>query len=102
MVVLILERVGSSLRGELSRWMLEPKTGVFVGRVSAMVRERLWEMVCRDAGTKAGATMIYGADNEQGYQLKSWGDPSRDVVDFEGLQLIRIKGSTRQTSQAPL
>ena len=35
MTVLILERVPATLRGELSRWMIEPRTGVFVGKVSA-------------------------------------------------------------------
>jgi CRISPR-associated protein Cas2 len=45
MVVLILERVPPGLRGELTRWFLEPQAGVFVGRVSAIVRElspRAW------------------------------------------------------------
>ena len=40
MLVMILEKVPPSLRGELSRWTIEPKTGIFVGKVSAMVRER--------------------------------------------------------------
>ncbi|MBA3516457.1 MAG: type I-E CRISPR-associated endoribonuclease Cas2, partial [Rhizobiales bacterium] len=31
MVVMMLERVSPSLRGELTRWLIEPKTGVFVG-----------------------------------------------------------------------
>ncbi len=46
MIVLILEKVPTSLRGELTRWLLELKAGVFVGKVSAMVRDRLWEHVC--------------------------------------------------------
>ena len=33
MVVMILERAPPGLRGEMSRWMIEPKAGVFVGRV---------------------------------------------------------------------
>ena len=41
-MIMIPERVPQSLRGELTRWLLELKAGVFVGRVSAMVRERLW------------------------------------------------------------
>ncbi len=41
MVVIILEKVPAGLRGELTRWLLELKAGVFVGKVSAMVRERL-------------------------------------------------------------
>ena len=31
MVILILERVPPALRGDLSRWMMEPKAGIFLG-----------------------------------------------------------------------
>ena len=34
MTVLILERVPASLRGQLTRWMLEVKAGVFVGNIA--------------------------------------------------------------------
>ncbi len=43
MVVMILERVPESVRGELSLWMIEPKAGVFVGNLSALVRDKLWD-----------------------------------------------------------
>ena len=89
MVVLILERVPVGLRGELSRWFLEPKAGVFVGRVSGMVRDKLWEKACGQA--KGGAClMIHSSDNEQGYRIRSWGDTSRSIEDFEGLFLVRV------------
>lgn len=89
MVVMVLERVSPSLRGELTRWLLEPKTGVFVGRVSAMVRDKLWERVCRGV-RDGGAVLVFTADTEQGFALRTHGDPSRQVVDFDGLALIRI------------
>ena len=50
MVILLLERVSPSLRGELTRWLLEPKAGVFVGNVSALVREKLWTKACKSVG----------------------------------------------------
>ena len=43
MVVLVLEKVPTSLRGELTRWMAEIQTGVFVGTMSALVRDLLWD-----------------------------------------------------------
>lgn len=55
MVVLVLERVPVSLRGELTRWLLEVRAGVFVGDVSAMVREKLWELVEEKAREGRGA-----------------------------------------------
>jgi CRISPR-associated protein Cas2 len=89
MLVLILERVSPSLRGELTRWLLEPKAGVFVGRVSAMVRDRLWEKACRQVG-EGGCLMIHASDSEQGFQIRSWGRTARSVEDFEGLFLVRV------------
>ena len=87
--MLILERVPTSLRGELTRWLLEPKAGVFVGRVSGMVRDRLWEKACLRA-EDGGCLMICSGDNEQGFRIESWGETSRLIEDFEGLSLVRM------------
>lgn len=89
MTIMILERVSPGLRGELTRWMLEPKAGIFVGTLSGMVRDKLWEKACH--GANGGAcTLIHGAANEQGFAVRQWGETTRIVEDFEGLQLVRI------------
>lgn len=49
MVIMTLEKVPKSLRGELSRWMVEIQTGVFVGKLSALVRDLLWEKCVKKA-----------------------------------------------------
>jgi CRISPR-associated protein Cas2 len=88
-VILILERAPTSLRGELTRWLLEPQAGVFVGNISAAVRDRLWEDVkCRLRG--GGAMMVHNAANEQGFAIRIHAQAARTVEDFDGLQLIRI------------
>jgi len=89
MVVIILERVPSSLRGELTRWMLEPHTGVFVGTISGMVRDKLWEKVCNKS-RGGSCIMIHSAQTEQGFSVRIWGSPKRMISDFEGLQLVTI------------
>jgi len=89
MTVLMLEKVPASLRGELSRWMIEPRTGVFVGRVSAMVRVRLWEKAID--GAKGGSGMlVYSSPNEQGFVALSFGDTARQLRDWEGLTLVHV------------
>jgi CRISPR-associated protein Cas2 len=88
MVVLIVTAAKPGLRGELSRWMLEPHAGVFVGNVAGRIRDRLWEKVEREM--KGGsALMLYSARTEQGFLVRSYGDRSRLPIDFEGLTLIR-------------
>jgi len=89
MVVLILERVSPSLRGEITRWLLQPRAGVFVGNTSAMVRDKLWEKVQKDAREGSGM-MIHSDDTEQGFSVRAFGDTTREFVDFEGVVLVRM------------
>jgi CRISPR-associated protein Cas2 len=97
MVVLMLENAKPSLRGRLSRWLIQPKTGVFVGRLSARVRDKLWELVT-GSGRADGALLIYGAQTEQRFAMRVWGRRRREPVDLEGLTLIRRR--TRSKAQA--
>lgn len=89
MVVMILENVPVSLRGELTRWLIEPHPGVFVGHVNAMVRDRLWSKCCK-AKHIGGIVQAWSTNTEQGFQIRMAGPTKRDVVDFDGLQLIRL------------
>jgi len=92
MVVLIVERVTPSLRGELTRWLIQPKTGVYVGWLSARVRDLLWQRVVKSLRNGA-ATMVYTCDTEQGFGVRSFGDARRSVRDFEGLFLATTRAS---------
>lgn len=89
MVVMILENAPKSLRGELSRFLIEPKAGVFVGKVSALVREKLWEL-CLKRRKLSGVIQIWSDANEQGFSVKSFGDTSRSIKQVEGLWLAAI------------
>ncbi len=102
MVLMMLERVTPSIRGELTRWLIQPRTGVFAGKVSALVRDKLWDRVVkslasvkpRKSGRRPGAIMVYTTNNEQGFAVRVAGDTDRDIVDFEGLLLVKSR-STR-------
>jgi len=89
MVVMILERVTPGLRGEISRWMIEPKAGVFIGKMSATVRDRLWEKAQKSAGDGAGV-LIHSCNSEQSFNIRAFGDRTREIIDIEGLWLVRI------------
>ena len=89
MVVLIVTAVKPGLRGELSRWMIEPQAGVFVGNVPARVRDRLWDKVVREV-KEGSAILAHSARTEQGFALRVHGDRRRVPVDFEGITLIRM------------
>jgi CRISPR-associated protein Cas2 len=88
MTILILESVPSSLRGELSRWFLEPKAGLFVGCPTSLVRVLLWQRICHNLGPLSGAVLIYSSSNEAGYEIETHGDTRRRIRDVDGLQLV--------------
>ncbi len=88
MTVLIIETASLPLRGQLCKWMLETKPGVFIGKISALVREDLWEMVQQDREA-GGALLIYNAPTELGFEIQMLGEPTRSIVDLDGLQLIK-------------
>lgn len=92
MVVMILETVPRSLRGELSRWLLEIGPGIFVGTVSGLVRDLLWEKCVK--GRAAGRCyQAYRTNTEQGYDVRSSEDEGRVVVNHEGLSLIATQNA---------
>ena len=88
MVLMILENVSPSLRGELSKWMMEIKAGVFLGRISALVRDSLWEKCEKKLG-EGGMLMAYPWPCEQGFVVMKQGRLSRDPIDNDGITLIR-------------
>jgi len=95
-VVMVLENVSVSVRGELTRWMLEPRAGTFVGSMSALVREQLWAKVI--GKLKLGsAIMIYTAQTEQGFAIRSLGTRYREPEDYDGLTLIRYLSKPEET-----
>lgn len=86
MIVLIVEKVTPSLKGELTRWLLEIKSGVFVGTLSSRVRDLLWKRIEKSL-REGSAYLIHPAPTEQGFTIRTLGQTKRSIEDFEGLLL---------------
>lgn len=97
MTVVVLVAVPAGLRGHLTRWLLEIAPGVFVGTITARVREHLWERVKRYIGEEGRAVIVYPARNEQGLAFEVAGS-SWEPVDYDGLMLIRRSLTRRPSS----
>lgn len=85
-----MERVPKNLRGALSRWLLEPKTGIFLGNPSARVRDELWERAVKGAKETGAIMQIWSDQNPQGFSCRQFGERQRSLVDFEGLLLVHM------------
>lgn len=87
MIVLCVTNCPPSLRGDLSKWLSEINTGVYVGKLNAKVREELWNRVC-DHIKSGQATMVYSTNNEQGYAFLTH-NTTWVPVDYEGIILMQ-------------
>ena len=72
-----------SLRGDLSKWLCEINTGVYVGNVSSRVRDAIWDRGCENL-KNGQATLVFNTTNELRMEFRthitSW-----EAVDFEGI-----------------
>lgn len=75
------------LRGDLTKWCQEIQPGVYVGNVSARVRERLWQRINENIG-RGEATLIYNTNNELGYTFRTT-RRDKEVVDADGIPLMK-------------
>lgn len=96
MVVFVLTACPPGVRGDLTRWLLEVAPGVFVGHVSARVRDKLWLRVTEFV--KSGrAIMVYSARNEQHLAFEVF-QPDWNVVDCEGAHLVKRPRGTDEAT----
>jgi CRISPR-associated protein Cas2 len=89
---MILEKVPRSLRGALTRWLIEVRAGIFVGNPTQRVREELWKKVMnpRRRQPLGYVLQLWSAPNAQGYDFRQYGESKRQLIDFEGLGLVTL------------
>lgn len=86
MIVITLTDCPPALRGDLTKWLQEINTGVYVGQVSARVRDELWKRVQENA--KSGkATIVFSTNNEQRMDFRVH-NTFWQPIDFDGLKLM--------------
>ncbi|MGX7045958.1 type I-E CRISPR-associated endoribonuclease Cas2e [Pseudolactococcus plantarum] len=86
MTVITITKAPAKLRGDLTKWMQEIATGVYVGNVNSRIREKLWDRVEESIGN-GQATMSFASRNEIGYDFKTL-YTSRKSVDYDGIPLV--------------
>jgi len=99
MTVVVVSDCPPKLRGDLTKWLLEISTGVYVGKINARVRDELWNRICENL--KHGrATMVYHTNNEQRMDFRVH-NTLWEPVDYDGIKLVRRPSPRQTTDPAP-
>jgi len=86
MIVIVLSACPEGLRGDLSKWLLEISAGVFVGAVTARVRDLLWDRVV-ELAKDGRAIMVHTAIGEQRMAFRVHRNQWLPI-DMDGVNLI--------------
>lgn len=100
MIVVSMTNCPPRLRGDLTRWLLEINTGVYIGNVNARVRDALWQRICEHI-QDGRATMVFTAHNEQGMDFRVH-NSTWIPTDFDGIQLMLRPSEASTEDQPPL
>jgi len=95
MLVVVTENVPPRLRGRLAIWLLEIRAGVYIGDVSARIREMVWEQVTTFAN-EGNVVMAWATNTESGFEFQTFGENRRIPVDLDGLRLVSFLPITNQ------
>ncbi len=98
LAVITVKNAPPHLRGDLSKWMQEIATGVYVGNFNTKIREQLWNRVVDNIG-HGEATMSFSYRNEIGYQFNTI-NAQREVIDFDGIPLVSFPNKENSTKDA--
>ena len=91
LTIITLRNSTPSLRGDLSKWMQEIATGVYVGNFNSRIREYLWKRVTENVGN-GEATLSYASRNELGYSFETH-NAKREAIEFDGIPLVMFPKS---------
>lgn len=86
LTVITLKNSPASLRGDLTKWMQEISTGVYVGNFNIKIREEIWKRVIESVGV-GEATMTFAYRNEIGYNFETH-NSTKIPIDFDGIPLV--------------
>ncbi len=95
MIMIVLSKCSSSLRGDLSKWLFEISTNVYVGRISARIRENLWERIVSECGESGKAILVYTTNNEQGFDFLIH-NTDRIPYEIDGIKVLMKPNKKRK------
>jgi CRISPR-associated protein Cas2 len=94
MMVVVVNNAPPRLRGRLAVWLLEVRSGVYIGNYSKRTREMIAGQV-GDLIEDGDAVVAWAAPSDAGYDFLTFGASRRRPVNFDGLKLVAFDPPVR-------
>ncbi|MFC0178771.1 type I-E CRISPR-associated endoribonuclease Cas2e [Thorsellia kenyensis] len=89
MCVVVTESVPPRLRGRLAIWLLEIRAGVYVGDVSARIRDMIWEQIT-ELAEDGNVVLCWSTNTESGFDFVTYGKNKRFPFEMDGIKLVKF------------
>jgi CRISPR-associated protein Cas2 len=86
MIIIVLDKVPNSVHGKVAQSFFEIYRNVFIGNVSAKVRDSVWSML--DQNQNVSAVMAYSYPTIQGFELLCTGNMNNKFIDIDGIKIL--------------
>lgn len=97
MLVIVVENVPARLRGRLGLWLVEVRSGVYVGDVTRRTREMIWGNLQKGVAD-GNAVMAWTSNNESGFEFETLGSNRRIPVEMDGVKLVSFMPPDNRTN----
>ena len=92
MLVVIANDLPPAVRGRQKLWFIESKPNVFVSGIKDSVSQKVVDYLFSHCPVNSGLIIFRSTRQAPGYEIRTIGDSSKNMIDISGLQLIIEKG----------
>jgi len=88
MLVVIADHIPPAVRGRMKLWFVEPKPNVFVSGIKDSTADEVVDYLFEHCPFSSGLVVFKKTGRPPGYKIRCLGDPSRELTEISGMQLI--------------
>jgi len=88
MLVVIANHIPPAVRGRMKLWFVEPKPNVFISGINDSVADSVVDYLFSHCPMSSGLIIFQKQKRAPGFKIRSSGVTDREIINFNGLQLI--------------
>lgn len=88
MLIVLANDLPPAVRGRMKLWFIEPKPNVFVSGLKDSVANTVVDYLYQHCTPAAGVVIFKSISKPPGYEIRTIGTPTKELIELSGLQLI--------------
>lgn len=90
MIVIILSLAPESVKGVVSRYLIEVSTGVFIGDMASNIRHEIWDFIRGNIGKGTGILAV-SENSITGFKIETINMKNRDFRSIDGVEWLYVQ-----------